>query len=112
MGVCACGIASRLGECGVERGLADFDASRDFSNGETLRAQRLRALELFVRHDGLASALASACRRRVETGAGSLADEIALELPERAEDVKYEPTSWRRGVDRLGEGPEADAARL
>jgi hypothetical protein len=34
--------------------------------------------------------------------AGSFADEVALELPERAEDVKDKPSSWRGGVDRLG----------
>ena len=92
-----------MGERGVERGLADLDASRDLTNGETLGEERFRAPELFVRHDGFASALAAARRRGVETGAGSFADEIALELPERAEDVKMkdEPSSWRRGVDRL-----------
>jgi hypothetical protein len=91
-----------LGERGVERGPADLDASRDLPNGEALGEERLGAPELFVRHDRFASALATARRRGVETGAGSFADEVALELPESAEDVKDEPSSWRRRVDRLG----------
>ena len=63
-------VRSRLGERGVERGLADLDASRDLSNGEALDEERLGAPEFFVRHDGFASALATARRRGVETGAG------------------------------------------
>lgn len=76
---------SRLGERGVERCLADLDASRDLSNGEALDEEGLGAPELFVRHDGLTSALAAARRRGVETGAGSFTDQVALKLPERAE---------------------------
>jgi hypothetical protein len=34
-----------LSECGVERGLADFDASGSFANGKTLGDKRLRAPE-------------------------------------------------------------------
>jgi hypothetical protein len=65
--ICASGIATRLGECGVERGLADFDASGDLSNGEALRAQDLSALELFVRHDGLPTTLALSPGRQPAT---------------------------------------------
>ena len=52
MGMCQCkpSICSEavLSERGVERGLADFDASRSFANRETLGDKRLRAPELFV----------------------------------------------------------------
>jgi hypothetical protein len=68
------------------------------------------APELFVCHDGFASALATARCRGVKTRAGPFANEVALELPQRAENVKDEPSPWRRGVDRLGERAEADAA--
>ena len=100
----------RLGERGVERGLADFDASRSFANRETLGDKRLRAPELFVSHDGFASALATAGHRCIEAGTGSFADEVALELSECAENVKDEPSAWRRGVDRFCQRAEADAA--
>ena len=91
-----------MGERGIEHGLADLDASRDLTNGEALNEEGVSAPELFFRHDGFAPALAPARRRGVEAGAGSFADEVALELPERAEDVRDKPSSWRRGVDRLG----------
>ena len=78
----------RLSERGVERGLADFDASRSFANRKTLGDKRLRAPELFVSHDGFASAPATAGHRCIEAGAGSFADEVALELSERTENVK------------------------
>ena len=39
-----------LSERGIERGLADFDASRSFANRKTLGDKRLRAPELFVSH--------------------------------------------------------------
>jgi hypothetical protein len=70
----------RLSERGVERGLADFDMSRSFGNRGTLGDKRLRAPELFVSHDGFASALATGGHRCIEAGAGSFADEVALEL--------------------------------
>src|SRR5271166_2013046 len=102
----------RLSERGVERGLADFDASRSLANRKTLGDKRLRAPELFVSHDGFASAPATADHRCIEAGAGSFADEFALELSERTENVKDEPSAWRRGVDRFCQRAEADAARF
>jgi hypothetical protein len=102
----------RLSERGVERGLADFDASRGFANGKTLGDERSRAPELFVSHEGLASAPTTAGHRCVEAGAGSFADEVALELPEGAENVKDEPPAWRRGVDRFCQRAKADAAHF
>src|SRR5277367_1938218 len=101
-----------LSERGVERCLADFDASRSFANRKTLGDKRLSAPELFVSHDGFAPAPATAGHRRIEAGASSFADEVALELSERAENVKDEPSAWRRGVDRFCQRAEADAARF
>lgn len=101
-----------LSERGVERCLADFDASCSFANRKTLGDKRLSAPELFVSHDGFAPAPATAGHRRIEAGASSFADEVALELSERAENVKNEPSAWRRGVDRFCQRAEADAARF
>ena len=83
----------RLSERVVERGLANFDASRSLANREASGDERLRVPELFVSHDGLASALATPGDRCIEAGAGSFADEVALELSERAENVKDEPAA-------------------
>ncbi len=102
----------RLSERGIERGLADFDASRSFANRKSLGDKRLLALELFVSHDGSASAPATASHRCIDAGAGSFADGVALELSERAENVKDEPSARRRGVDHFCQRAEADAARF
>jgi hypothetical protein len=72
----------------------------------------LSAPELFVRHDGLASALATARLGCIEAGAGSFADEVALELSERAENVKDEPSAGCGGINRFCQRAEADAARF
>jgi hypothetical protein len=66
----------RLSERGVERGFTDLDASRSLANRETLGEHRLSAPELFVRHDGLASALATARLGCIEAGAGSFRAEF------------------------------------
>jgi hypothetical protein len=89
----------RLSECSVERGLADLDAGRGFANRETLRDKRLRAPELFVGYNGLASASATARHRRIETGTSSFPDEVAFELSERAENMEDQPAAWRSGID-------------
>jgi len=47
-----------------------------------------------------------------QAGAGALADELALELRERAEDVEDELPAGARGVDRLGEEAESDLSLL
>jgi hypothetical protein len=66
-----------LSERGVERGLADVDANRGFTNRKALDDKRLRVSELFVSYDRLASAPATAGYRCIEAGAGSFTDEVA-----------------------------------
>ena len=43
---------------------------------------------------------------------GALPDEIAFELPERAEDVKDEASAWRCGVDGFGQRGQSDATGI
>ena len=52
------------------------------------------------------------CGRGSEASAGTLPDEVALELSQRPEDVEGEPTRGRGGVDGLGERAEAHAPCL
>ena len=47
-----------------------------------------------------------------EPGPGPFADQVALELPERAEQVEDEAAARCGGVDRLGQRAEADALPL
>jgi hypothetical protein len=72
----------------VKRGFSDFEPSRSFTNSEALSRERTGAPEFFVSDDRLASALATPRHCCIEAGAGSLTDEVALELPERAENRK------------------------
>ncbi|TDY15538.1 resolvase-like protein [Paraburkholderia sp. BL6665CI2N2] len=47
----------------------------------------------------LAAAFMAACAGRRQAGAGALADQVALELGQGAEQVKHQPTADRRGVN-------------
>ena len=88
-----------MSECSIERGLVHLDTRRRFANRETLCDKRLRAPELFVGYNGLASALATARHRRIETGTSSFPDQVALELSERAENMKDQPAARCGGID-------------
>jgi hypothetical protein len=43
--------------------------------------------------------LVTARHRRIETGTSSFPDEVALELSERAENMKDQPAAWCGGID-------------
>ena len=47
-----------------------------------------------------------------QPGRGALADQVALELAQRAEHVEDEPSARRSGVDAFGQRPETDATRF
>ena len=51
-------------------------------------------------------------RAAFRPGLGALADQLALELRDRAEDMKHQPTRRGRGVDALGKAAEAELAAL
>jgi hypothetical protein len=68
--------------------------------------------ELIRRNDRFPAAFLSPLFSRFQTGSRSLANEIALELRERTEDVENERAARRRRIDALGEGAEAGAAGL
>jgi len=56
--------------------------------------------------------LATADARRREPRLGALADQVALELRQRAEDMEDQLAAARRRVELLGQAPEADPAPL
>jgi hypothetical protein len=58
------------------------------------------------------AALSTASARCRETSHRAFADEVALELGQRAEHVEDEPAATCRRVDALVQGPEADPAQL
>ena len=43
-----------------------------------------------------------------QTGARSFLNQVTLELPKGAEQVKHQPAAWSGGVDCLGDGAETD----
>ena len=62
-------------------------------------------------HEGRRPATQTATRSGcLQAGQGALADDAALELGERGEDVKHQRAAGGGGVDRLGERAQADAA--
>lgn len=56
-----------------------------------------------------AAALSTACPCRVEPGTGALADERALELGQRTEEVEHQLAAATGGVDVLAQAFQADA---
>jgi glycine/D-amino acid oxidase-like deaminating enzyme len=73
--------------------------------------QHKRGAQLFLIECGTAGSAASgACG--VHAVAGALSDEAALELCNRAEDMKHQLTSGRRSVDFLFEREKRDPAFL
>jgi len=82
----------------VRRALAPLD--------HPLHLGDLRGAERTRPPDGLAP---PALRR--ERGLRAFGDQFALEVRKRGEEVQHKPPGRAGGVDRLGEGAEADAAR-
>ncbi len=66
--------------------------------------------DLLRRHDARPPTAAPAHPGGREAGVGALANEVTLELRERAEDVEDEPPPSGRRVDALLEAPEPDLA--
>src|SRR6266508_662987 len=97
-------IESRRGNLEARRDILHTDrgvGKHRFGGGEVLRAERSGP-----------TALLTALTCGLEAGAGALADDGALELSQRTEDVEHEPPARRRCVDALGERAQLDAARL
>lgn len=57
------------------------------------------------------AATAASLARGFQPGVGALADQVTLELGERAEDVEDQHPAWRGRVDLFGQRPEPDVAR-
>ncbi|ALT20312.1 hypothetical protein TP48_22175 (plasmid) [Xanthomonas citri pv. citri] len=69
-------------------------------------------LQLVGGDDWFASALAPASGGGTQPGLGALANQIALELAQRAEHVEDEPPARRGGVDGFRQRTKADASRF
>jgi hypothetical protein len=96
---CCFGTGERL----VERALADLRPPGCLAHRQPRRDECPGAGELLGRDRRLATAFAAARLGRFQTGACALADEVALELRERAEQMKDERAAGRGGVDAFGE---------
>ncbi len=95
----------------VEGRDADAEHLGDRRHAHVL-AHRLRRGDLVRCERRWSAADAAAFAGGCDAGAGPLADDLALELRERAEDVEGEPPAAGGGVDVLGQRPERDLARL
>ena len=72
---------------------------------------RPRFAQLVGGDDRAAPPLATALARGAQARLSALADQIALELRQGAEDIEHQHTSRRGGVDVFGERTEPDASR-
>src|SRR4051794_15181833 len=85
----------------------------DLRNGVALILSECPELLDLLRRQRLGSAKQSAaCSSCLESCIGALANEIPLELGERAEDVEDQLATAGRGVDLLLQGPKANAPVL
>jgi hypothetical protein len=86
-----------------------MEAGGDFADGDFCRFQQgTDRLDLFgceLRRSPSSAAAGASCGK---AGDGSFADEIALELGERSEDMEDEASGRRNGLDLFGEGFEVD----
>jgi len=82
---------------------------RDLADGRLVGVHALGLALLGRRHGRRSTAAAAALARRLQPGQGSVADQVALELGQRPEQVEHQPSTRGRRVDRLLERPEPDA---
>jgi hypothetical protein len=94
-------VCRRLPHIGVERRLGDAQYRADFMNGMLLLPEPIDSKGALVRIKAAWAALPLSGSCRLEAGARPLADEIALELGQRAEDMENEFPARRGGVDRF-----------
>ena len=85
-----------------------YTFDRDFRVGD----QRPGLLEVLVRDRPRPAAHAAATARRIQARAGALANDLALELGDRAEHGKDQTPAGAGRIDVLREDLEADAAPL
>ena len=102
--ILACGEPKGL----VERSLTDFEPGRGLSHSQSFRDHAAGAGQFLGVDSRLAPALAASRSGGSKPRASAFAYQVALELPQRAEQVEYQPAARRRGVDRLGNRAEAD----
>ena len=72
----------------VKRGLTDLEAHGGFTDRKPFRDHPPRAFQLLLHNNRPASAFAATCRGRCQSSPGAFSDQVALELPQGAEQVK------------------------
>ena len=98
------------GEGCIECDAADAKVLSHFSLGDVRIGQHRRGLANVRRgHGGFATSPAAPRARGSQAGDGPLANEAMFELGQRAENVKHQSAAGTGGVNRLGQGPKADA---
>ena len=102
---------ARRAQMAVERRPAHPEHLGDLRRRVLARVvHRPRHRELLGAHDRWPPAAAPPRAGGREAGLRALADQVALELCQRGEDVEDEPPAGRRRVDRLGQRAKADGA--
>ena len=97
----------------IQRGATHADRLGDLLHRVLAVGEHLaRDTELVLGDDRRAAAVSPAGARGLQAGLGALADQLVLELRDRAEDMKHQPTRRGRGVDALGKAAEAELAAL
>lgn len=91
----------------IERDLADLHPRRRLADCQAEGDHGARPFDAFRGGDRL-----TAARSGGKPGARAFADEIALEVAERAEQMKHQSAAGRRGVDGLRDRAETDALRF
>lgn len=94
----------------VKGRLADFQTGGRLAHGEARCDVPSRLAQFVGGDDWPTASLAAALARSAQARLGALADQIALELRQGAEDVEHQHASRRGGVDVLGERAEPDAS--
>ncbi len=97
---------------GVQGRLAHLEPCSGLSDIKPVGDVLPRSLQLVGGDNRLSPALPPTSGGGSQPGLGALADQVALELAQRAEHVEDEPPAWRGGVDGFRQRTEADASRF
>ena len=97
---------------GVQGRLAHLEPCSGLSDIKPVGDVLPRSLQLVGGDNRLSPALPPTSGGGSQPGLGALADQVALELAQRAEHVEDEPPAWRGGVDGFRQRTEADATRF
>src|SRR5436305_9553119 len=102
---------ARVIQVAIQGCAADADRLGDLLHGVLPAGEQLTSdAQLLLGDHGPAAAAPPAGARRLQARLGALADELALELGDRPEDVEHQPTRRARGVDPLRQAAKTEPA--